>query len=71
MCNCESNVAANAANAGQNYPVLTNVYSGAATQISGTLDSGKGKTYLLQFFSSPAGNRRAMAKDRFFWARRT
>src|SRR5208283_5369756 len=53
---CESGVAANAANAGQNYPVLTNVYSGTATQIRGTLDSGAGKTYLLQFFSSPAGD---------------
>ena len=53
---CESGVAANAANAGQNYPVLTNVYSGNATQIRGTLDSGTGKTYLLQFFSSPAGD---------------
>ena len=53
---CESGVAANAANAGQNYPVLTNVYSGTATQIRGTLDSGKGKTYVLQFFASPSGN---------------
>jgi titin len=53
---CESGIAANAANAGQNYPVLTNVYSGVATQIRGTLDSGAGKTYLLQFFSSPSGD---------------
>jgi len=53
---CENGVAANAANKGQNYPVLTNVYSGTATQIRGTLDSGAGKTYLLQFFSSPAGD---------------
>jgi hypothetical protein len=45
-----------AANAGQNYPVLTNVYSGSATQIRGTLNSGAGKTYLLQFFSNPSGN---------------
>ena len=45
-----------AANAGQNYPVLTNVYSGTVTQIRGTLDSGAGKTYLLQFFSNPSGN---------------
>jgi hypothetical protein len=45
-----------AANAGQNYPVLTNVYSGTATQIRGTLNSGAGKTYLLQFFSNPSGN---------------
>ena len=53
---CESGVAANAANAGQNYPILTNVYSGTAIQIRGTLNSGTGKTYLLQFFSSPAGD---------------
>ena len=53
---CESGAAANAANAGQNYPVLTNVYSGTVTQIRGTLDSGTGKTYLLQFFSNPSGN---------------
>jgi hypothetical protein len=45
-----------AANAGQNYPVLTNVYSGTATQIRGTLNGSAGKTYLLQFFSSPSGN---------------
>jgi parallel beta-helix repeat protein len=53
---CESGVAANAANAGQNYPVLTNVCTGTATQIRGTLNSGTGKTYLLQFFSNPSGN---------------
>jgi titin len=53
---CESGVAANAANAGQNYPVLSNVYCGTATQIRGALDSGKGKTYTLQFFSNPSGN---------------
>jgi titin len=52
---CETGQAG-AANAGQNYPVLTNVYSGVATQIRGTLDSGAGKTYLLQFFSSPSGD---------------
>ena len=53
---CENGVPANAANAGQNYPVLTNVYGGTAIQIRGTLNSGAGKTYLLQFFSSPAGD---------------
>lgn len=53
---CESGIAANAANAGQNYPVLTNVYSRFAVQISGALNSGTGKTYLLQFFSSPSGD---------------
>jgi titin len=63
---CESGVAANAANAGQNYPVLTNVYSGTATQIRGTLDSGKGKTYLLQFFSSPSGDASGYGEGQVF-----
>jgi titin len=55
-----------AANAGQNYPVLTNVYSGTATQIRGTLDSGVGKTYLLQFFSNPSGNVLGYGEGRVF-----
>ena len=63
---CESGVAVSAANAGQNYPVLTNVYSGTATQIRGTLDSGKGKTYLLQFFSSPSGNTNGYGEGQVF-----
>ena len=63
---CESGVAANAANAGQNYPVLTNVYSGTGTQIRGTLDSGAGKTYLLQFFSSPAGDASGYGEGQVF-----
>jgi parallel beta-helix repeat protein len=45
-----------AANAGQNYPVLTSVTSGTMTRIRGSLDSGAGKTYSLQFFSNPSGN---------------
>jgi titin len=53
----ETNIAVNAANAGQNYPVLTNVYVGTATQIRGTFDSAANKTYSLQFFSSPSGNK--------------
>jgi hypothetical protein len=53
----ETNIAVNAANAGQNYPVLTNVYVGTATQIRGTFDSATNKTYVLQFFSSPSGNK--------------
>ena len=55
-----------AANAGQNYPVLTNAYSGSGTQIRGTLDSGKGKTYLLQFFSNPSGNALGYGEGRVF-----
>ena len=53
---CESGVAANAANADQNYPTLTSAYSGTSTRIRGTLDSKAGKSYTLQFFASPAGN---------------
>jgi titin len=45
-----------AANAGQNYPVLTSVYGGTMTLINGSLNSGAGKTYTLQFFASPSGN---------------
>jgi titin len=63
---CESGVAANAANAGQNYPVLTNVVSGTATQIRGTLNSGAGKTYLLQFFSNPSGNTSGYGEGQYF-----
>jgi titin len=63
---CESGVAANAANAGQNYPVLTNVYSQITTQIRGTLDSGTGKTYQLQFFSNSSGNTNGYGEGRVF-----
>ena len=56
IVDCENGVAANAANGGQNYPVLTNVYSGTVTRISGTLDSARSRTYTLQFFSSPVGD---------------
>jgi hypothetical protein len=55
-----------AANAGQNYPVLSNVYSGTATQIRGTLNSGAGKIYLLQFFSNPSGNALGYGEGRVF-----
>jgi titin len=62
----ETNVAVNAANAGQNYPVLTNVYCGTATQIRGTFDSGTNKTYVLQFFSSPVGNKLGCGEGQVF-----
>jgi titin len=55
-----------AANAGQNYPVLSNAYSGVTTRIRGTLDSGAGKTYLLQFFSNPSGNALGYGEGRVF-----
>ena len=63
---CQSGIAANAANASQNYPVLTNVASGTMTRIRGMLDSGAGKTYLLQFFSSPTGNATGYGEGRVF-----
>ena len=53
---CESGVAANAANAGQNFPVITNVGSGSITRVRGTFDSAPNRTYLLQFFASAKGN---------------
>ena len=49
---CETGVAANAANAGQNYPVLTNLYVGTATQIRGTFDSATNRAYPPVFFQS-------------------
>jgi titin len=55
-----------AANAGQNYPVLTSVSSGTMTRIRGTLDSGAGKAYLLQFFSNPSGNALGYGEGRVF-----
>ncbi len=60
-----------AANAGQNYPVLTNVSSGSTTQIRGTLDSGTGKTTSFSFFQIRPAMHRVMERDRFFWARPT
>ncbi len=53
---CESGVAADAANAGQNFPTLSNVYSSTITRVSGNLDSASGKSYTLQFFASPVGD---------------
>ncbi|HXI70580.1 MAG TPA: hypothetical protein VNN22_09535 [Verrucomicrobiae bacterium] len=63
---CESGVAANAANAGQNFPVLSNVYSGYGTRVRGTLNSASGKTYLLQFFASPAGDASGYGEGQLF-----
>ena len=56
IVNCESGVAADAANAGQNFPMLSNVYSSTITRVSGSLDSASGKSYTLQFFASPTGD---------------
>lgn len=53
---CQSGTAVNAANAAQNYPVLTSAVSGTQTIIRGTLNSLVGKTYALEFFASPTGD---------------
>jgi parallel beta-helix repeat protein len=53
---CEDGVAADAANAGQNFPTLSNIYSGTITRVSGSLNSKISQTYTLQFFASSAGN---------------
>ena len=52
---CETGVANNA-NAGQNYPILTNVISGSSLRLRGTMNAKTGQTYTLQFFASPSGN---------------
>jgi titin len=57
IMDCESGIAANAANAGQNFPTLSNAYSvGTLTLIHGIMDGKAGKTYALQFFASPSGD---------------
>jgi hypothetical protein len=62
---CESGTAGEA-NAGQNYPTLTNVCSGGGTRIGGTMEAGAGKSYTLQFFSSPAGNALGYGEGKVF-----
>jgi titin len=56
IMDCETGIAANAANAGQNFPTLSDAYSGNLLRIRGTMDGKAGKTYALQFFASPSGN---------------
>jgi hypothetical protein len=56
VLDCESGAAANAANAGQNFPIISNVYSGAITRVRGTMDAKAGNTYTLQFFASPTAD---------------
>ena len=53
---CEDGVAADAANAGQNFPTLSNVYSSTITRVRGSLNAREDRTYTLQFFASPAGD---------------
>ena len=63
---CESGVAANAANLGQNYPILSNAVSGTATLVRGMFDSAAGKTYALQFFASPSGDPTGYGEGQLF-----
>jgi hypothetical protein len=49
-------VAVGAANAGQNFPTLSNVYTSTLTCVRGNLYGRAGGTYTLQFFSSPTGD---------------
>ena len=62
---CETGVANNA-NAGQNYPTLTNVCSGTSTRIRGTMNAKSGKSYTLQFFASPNGNSSGYGEGQVF-----
>lgn len=48
--NCDSDAGANQL---QNFPMLTQAFSGANTAIHGTLNSLANRTYRVQFFSSP------------------
>jgi len=53
---CESGVAADAANAGQNFPTIFEAYSSTLTRIRGNLNARVNRAYALQFFASPVGN---------------
>ncbi len=53
---CESGVVATAANLGQNFPLISDVYSGRTTRVRGNLNAAVGKSYTLQFFASSVGN---------------
>jgi len=56
IVDCEGGIVAGAANAGQNFPTLSDAYSGTSTRIRGTMDGKTGKPYKLQFFASPTGD---------------
>ena len=63
---CESGVAANAANGAQNFPTLSNIYSGTLTRVRGSLNSSKSTAYKLQFFASPAGDASGYGEGQVF-----
>lgn len=68
---CESSASPANANLAQNYPVITNVVSGANTRIRGYLDSGINKTYRLQFFAGPTANASGYYEGQVFLGQQT
>ncbi|MGH7975100.1 MAG: right-handed parallel beta-helix repeat-containing protein, partial [Limisphaerales bacterium] len=63
---CESGIAANAANAGQNFPILSNVYDGTIIRVRGSMPGAAGKTYSLEFFASPSGDTSGYGEGQVF-----
>lgn len=63
---CESGVATSAANRGQNFPTLTNVYCGSNTRIRGVMNGQTGKTYALEFFASPTVDLTGYGEGQFY-----
>jgi hypothetical protein len=63
---CESGVPSGAANTGQNFPVLSDAYSGIITRIRGTMDGKTGMAYGLQFFASPSGDSSGYGEGQVF-----
>ena len=67
--NCESGIPAGTANAGQNFPILSNVFSGNFLQVHGTLNGKAGNTYSLEFFASPSGDASGYGEGQVFLGR--
>ena len=63
---CESGQPANAANGGQNFPILSSADSGTSTHISGSLNAKTGHAYTLQCFASPTGNATGYGQGQVF-----
>jgi titin len=59
-------VAVGAANAGQNFPTLSNAYTSTFTCVRGNLYGRAGGTYTLQFFASPAGDASGYGEGQVF-----
>jgi titin len=66
---CQNDVPSGTANNGQNYPVLSNAYAGNnGISIIGSLNSGAGNVYTLQFFASPIGDSSSNGEGEYFLA---